>query len=80
MALKATSKKKKRTRRINMKKVLFTTLGIISALAMFFGFPLGIVNIGRDPKMSIIYFCIGVAGLIGISVCALIMMFYKKKK
>lgn len=63
-----------------MKKVLFYILGIVSVLAIFFGFPLGIVNIGRDPKMSIIYFCIGVAGLIGISICALIMMFNKKKK
>lgn len=63
-----------------MKKVLFCILGIVSALAMFYGFPLGIVNIGRDPKMSIIYFCIGVAGLIGISICAVIMIFNKNKK
>ncbi len=60
--------------------IICTVLGIVSALCIFYGFPLMIVNIGRDQKLMFIYMGVGIFGFVGICVTALLMMLNKKKQ
>ena len=62
-----------------MKKVVCSTLGVISVLMIFFGFPIMINNIGKNQTLMFLFMGIFVLGCIGMTICALVIMLTKNK-
>ena len=64
----------------DMKKIITTILGILSVICIFYGFYLALQNAGKNDRLFAIYIVVFAIGIIGLCVCALLIVYGKKKK
>ena len=62
-----------------MRKTIYTIFSIISVMLLFIGVPLMIQNINKDNGKAIGFMIMAIAGFIGLSACAFIIIKSKDK-
>ena len=63
-----------------MKKALWSIYSLVTVFCLAYGFPMAIVNVGKDYKAAIIHFIIGGVGAVLLLIAAAFLYFQKKKK
>ena len=63
-----------------MKKAITIIIGIVIFLMMFVGFYMMLSNIGRNFQAMLIYMGIFIAGIFGLIMYAVVLMYYRHKK
>ena len=62
-----------------MKKVLFAFYSVMTIFCLAYGFPMAIVNISRNLRLSIIHFIIGGIGVLLLLIYAIYLLIKKRQ-
>ena len=61
-----------------MKKTLEMIYSLVTVFCLFYGFPMAIINIGKDTKTVIIHLIIGGIGLLLLLIASIYLLYQKK--
>ncbi|MBQ9457401.1 MAG: hypothetical protein IJU64_02685 [Bacilli bacterium] len=63
-----------------MKKAFWGIYSLVTVFCLAYGFPMAIVNVGKDINTAVLHFIIGGVGVVLLLIAASVLHFQKKKK